>query len=162
MPSTSRIASFLTAGWLSLGVPGAAGAASADEPAVPEAANAPPKIELQRLLTLPDDLEYSVERRGGATRKEWQTRFQEARADRVAAKAALDRAQTELEGVAQKSDNWQIAPPGTTADVSQAPLNYRLRQEINRQRSEVERAEKRLRELEIEGNLAGVPDDWRR
>jgi hypothetical protein len=34
--------------------------------------------------------------------------------------------------------------------------------EIKRNRSEVRRAEQALSDLDVEANLAGVPEDWRR
>ncbi len=137
----------------------AAGPLSAEEPGEPRpAAQQPP--DLERLLRLPNDLDYDVERRGGATRGEWRTRFREGRQELSQARASLERSQRELEGVAVESEAWLLAPPGVT-DSSEAPLSYRLHQEIKRHRAEVERAQTRLRELEIEAELAGVPKDWR-
>ena len=40
-------------------------------------------------------------------------------------------------------------------------MSYKLRQDIRRQREDVGRAERRLRELEVEASLAGVPAEWR-
>ena len=42
-----------------------------------------------------------------------------------------------------------------------APLDFQLRQEIKRHREEIEHLEQQLQELEIEANLAGVPEEWR-
>ena len=53
-----------------------------------------------------------------------------------------------------------LAPPGA-GDVSDAPLDYRLRNKIRQHKAEVDRLEKRLQDLEVEANLAGVPEDWR-
>ena len=53
-----------------------------------------------------------------------------------------------------------LSPDGA-ANPPEAPLDFQLRQELRRHREEVERLEGRLRELEIEANLAGVPEDWR-
>jgi hypothetical protein len=78
-------------------------------------------------------------------------------------RTALRDAEAKLEGVAQSKDPWQVAPPLPGAASSpEAPLDFQLRQELRRHREEVERLEGRLRELEIEANLAGVPEDWRR
>jgi hypothetical protein len=62
-----------------------------------------------------------------------------------------------------------VAPPGlgnvtnnSTSGEDAAPSNYQLSMEIKRQRGEVRRAEQALSDLEVEANLAGVPDDWRR
>jgi hypothetical protein len=51
--------------------------------------------------------------------------------------------------------------PGGGAGASEAPLDYRIRQAINRHRQEIERLERQLRDLEVEANLAMVPEDWR-
>jgi hypothetical protein len=51
--------------------------------------------------------------------------------------------------------------PGMSDAAAEAPLDYRIRQTINHHRQEIERLERRLRELEVEANLAVVPEDWR-
>ncbi len=123
----------------------------------------PPPVGLESLLRLPRSSPppAQLERRGGATRREWKARFEAARADLDDASRALDQAQKELEAIAVDTDNWQMAAPGSQASAdSSAPLNYRLRQEIRRQREQVERADKALKDLTIEANLAGVPQEW--
>ena len=54
-----------------------------------------------------------------------------------------------------------MAAPGAQPTAENSPVSYKLRQEIRRQREEVGRAERRLRELEVEASLAGVPAEWR-
>jgi hypothetical protein len=121
----------------------------------------PAPVELDRLLKLPDSLEIETPRRGGATRNEWRARFAEVRGGLDMARAALESAQAELEALAGDKDNWQMGAPGVQAvDPENSPVSYRLRQEIRRQRDEVERFERRLREFEVEARLAGVPDEW--
>jgi multidrug efflux pump subunit AcrA (membrane-fusion protein) len=104
---------------------------------------------------------YDVEKRGGATQGEWRSRFQKVRTELASERSALERAQLELEKVAGSSDSWKLAPPGVSASNSEAPLDYRLRNEIRQHRAEVDRLEKQLRDLEVEANLAGVPQEWR-
>jgi hypothetical protein len=135
-------------------------AAAAGEPQ----AAAAPDVPLERLLKLPGSVPTpSAEpRRGGKTRAEWQARFQQAQADLDAARKALEDSRKELEEVAP--DNaWSMTAPGLPVDPqpSEKSIDFRLRQEIRRQREEVERAERRQQELEIEANLAEVPEDWR-
>lgn len=143
---------------LALAAPAGTGAEEgSDEPAEP----APRSVELDKLLELPDSLDYRVERRGGLTRTEWQARFHEARSAIEEAETKLARAQEELEGLASETSQWQLAPPGAGAASPEAPLSYRLRQDIRRYKAERERATRRLRDLQIEANLAGVPDSWR-
>jgi hypothetical protein len=43
-----------------------------------------------------------------------------------------------------------------------APLDFRLRQEITRHKEEIERLKSARDSLEVEANLAGVPEDWRK
>jgi hypothetical protein len=131
---------------------------AAAEPAAPRA-----PVDLDRLLRLPDSIQYDMEKKGGLGRGEWRARFREARQDLEGARAALARSQAELEKVADGGQGgaWNFTPPGVNADTSDAPLDYRLRMEIKKQREEVEGAEKRLLDLEVEADLAGVPEDWR-
>jgi hypothetical protein len=128
-----------------------------------EDVEAPPDVSLDQLLHVPHDVDLSTPRRGGATRDEWRARFDAARAERAEAQAALEAAQKELEGIAAESSQWQMTAPGlggAQAATSEKPLSYRLRQEIRRQREEIERADQRLQELRVQANLSGVPEDW--
>jgi hypothetical protein len=160
-----RIGSFLPRAVL-LGVFLLPTAARADGPAV--APTAPPKVTLDQLLKLPDTVEYTSELKGGATPDEWRKRFREARADLEHARAALEQSLAEMHESGD-SGAWKVAPPGlgnvtnnSTSGEDAAPSNYQLSMEIKRQRGEVRRAEQALSDLEVEANLAGVPDDWRR
>jgi hypothetical protein len=142
---------------LALGdVPSAAGAEP--EPK----AQPPPAVELDRLLKLPPTDEVQREQIGSATKSQWRARFASARAEHDAALAGLEAAQKKLGMVAEDSEAWQMAPPGAGAvGASEAPVDYQLRQEVRRQREDLIRSEKNLRELTIEADLAGVPADWR-
>jgi hypothetical protein len=70
-----------------------------------------------------------------------------------------------LDGVAGQggSSQWSVAPPGTTgpSNTSTSPLSFRLRQQLRGDRDSIESAEKAMRELRIEADLAGVPENWR-
>ena len=46
-------------------------------------------------------------------------------------------------------------------NVTDSPVDYQLREEVRRREAEVTRLETELRELEVEANLAGVPEEWR-
>jgi hypothetical protein len=125
---------------------------------------APPVVELDRLLKLPSSLELEPEVRGGATRAEWRARFQTAREDLAKARAALARTQAKLEEVASDSSAWKMGAPGLGGgqqSASQGPLDYAISNEMKRNREELQRSERRLSELEVEANLAGVPESWR-
>jgi hypothetical protein len=132
--------------------------------AEPEAeSTAPPEVDLDRLLQLPASVEIQREQIGNATRTQWRSRFASARAEHEAALAALEASQEKLGAVSETSDAWQMAPPGAgvTAGASEAPMDYQLKQEMRRRREDVSRSERRLRELTIEADLAGVPAEWR-
>jgi hypothetical protein len=120
-------------------------------------------VGLDRLLKLPQGLEYSTEKRGGATRSEWRARFDDARASLAKAQDALKKAQDALSEAAGNSDAWTMAPPGLPADAANGDSGgtFRLREEVKRERAEVQRTQSHLRDLDIEANLAGVPEDWR-
>jgi hypothetical protein len=134
-------------------------AAAEDPPGGP--GGAPPQVDLEKLLELPGDVRYDVEKRGGATQGEWRARFQKVRGELTQERAALERSQLELEKVAGSADSWQLAPPGVNSNRSETPLDFRLRNEIRQHRAEVDRLEKQLRDLDVEANLAGVPEAWR-
>ena len=123
-----------------------------------------PVVELDQLLKLPSSLELEPQVRGGATKAEWRSRFQSAREDLAAARAALARTQEKLEEVAGDSSAWKMGAPGLGGGQpsgSQGPLDYAISTEMKRNREELQRSERRLSELEVEANLAGVPDAWR-
>jgi hypothetical protein len=143
----------------------AASASSQDsDPATPEPSGGDsPRVELDQLLKLPSTLDYSVERRGGLTPGEWRNRFGEIRAALARERKALKIAEEDMERVAGTSDAWLVGPPmpGMSGGGSPAPLDFRIRQAINRHRQEIDRLERQLREVEVEANLAAVPEDWR-
>lgn len=142
-----------------------AGAASAQQPvsAGPPAEEAPSEApaELERLLTLPGSQNYGVDRRGGLSRGEWRARFSEIESALETERKALSDAEGRLDEAAGSASNWQMAPVPGMQPSPDAPLDYQLRVAIRRHKSEIERLERKLRQLEIEANLAGVPPEWR-
>ncbi len=118
------------------------------------------EVELERLLQLPESFDVGGEHRGGASESEWRGRFLKARQDIDATRYALDEAQKQLEILAGDTSGYQVAAPGAT-DPQNSPVSFQLRQEIRRQREELGRAQKRLRELGVQANLADVPEPWR-
>lgn len=116
---------------------------------------------LDRLLTLPDGQSYGVDRKGGLSRGEWRTRFVEIQDALAREHKALSDAEGRLDEAAGNSSNWQMAPVPGMQPSPDAPLDYQLRVEIRRHKSEIDRLERKLKQLEIEANLAGVPPEWR-
>jgi len=125
-------------------------------------AEAPPKsVTLDQLLTLPSALPVQPTEYGGLSRGEWHSRFAKAEADVAAAKADLQASLDKLSDMAGKTSNWKVAAPGVQANPDDnSPVNYGLKQEIRRKREEVARTERKLIDLQVEANLAGVPEDW--
>ncbi|HVH07611.1 MAG TPA: hypothetical protein VNE71_16585 [Myxococcota bacterium] len=119
-----------------------------------------PAVGLDQLLKLPPSVSTGVERRGGMTRGEWRSRFERIEAQLASEKESLAQAQKERDRVANSSDQWLLGAPGMTN--TEAPLDYRLRQEISRHKEEIARLESAHDSLVVEANLAGVPEDWRR
>ena len=120
-------------------------------------------VALDKLLKLPSSIEYDVQTRGGLTPGEWRARFTSLQVELEGQKRTLSDAEKKMAEVASGQEAWQIGPslPGVASSPSEGPLDYSLRQEINRARAEIERIERKLQDLEIEANLAGVPPEWR-
>ena len=143
-------------GLSSLVVPLVAAAAAGEETEPP-----PKSVTLDQLLTLPSALPVESGQRGGLTRAEWSGRFAEAEAEVETAEADLDESLDRLSELVGKTSNWKVGAPGVQANSGDnSPVNYGLRQEIQQNREDVARAERKLRELSVEANLAGVPENW--
>jgi hypothetical protein len=140
--------------------PPAAESAEAQAPAPGDAAPAT-GVALEQLLTLPSDRTYAVERKGGLTRGEWRTRYDEVRGDLQKERSALEETQGKLEDAG--GGQWSVNPiPGAESDTSRSPIDFQLRTQLRKHREEIDRLERKLRQLDIQANLAGVPEEWRR
>lgn len=148
---TSAAAGLLAAVVIGGGIFAAAAAAQ-------DAPSSSPRLD--RLMKLPDSVDYDVERRGGATRTEWRSRFSEAREAAATAKKDLDLAMAKLEKAAAGSDQWRFVPPGGDVTAENQD-NVRLRMDVTKKREALAYADKRLKDLDVEANLASVPADWR-
>jgi hypothetical protein len=131
--------------------------AAQPQPATPSA----PPVAYDALFRLPSGA--APKPTGGAPldRKRWEERFTARHGELDGARSQLAKAQAELETLAHKSESWQMAAPGAQPTAENSPVSYKLRQEIRQYREDVGRAERRLRELEVEASLAGVPPEWR-
>jgi hypothetical protein len=138
-------------------------AIAADEAMAPEAAptQPAPPVAYDALFRLPSDSGSQPARGAAGDRKRWEERFAAVRGDLDGARAQLAKAQADLEALANKSDSWQVAAPGAQPTAENSPVSYKLRQDIRQYREDVGRAERRLRELEVEASIAGVPAEWR-
>ncbi len=118
---------------------------------------------LDSLLTLPRHRTYAIERRGGLTSGEWRAKFARARSNLVEAQVALEDSERRMDDAADRGQ-WRVSPPIPGQDQAapgETSLDFNLRQEIRRHRAEITRLERRLQDLEIEANLAAVPEEWR-
>ena len=133
------------------------------DPQTPAAApsQGEPAVQIDQLLKLPTSYRVDDVRKGGATRVEWRARFDEARMNLAAMEKKLAKVRAEMGEIAGSSSQWQMAPPGADVKNSDNPTNFRLTQELRRGREDVKHAEKKLTDLDIEANLASVPEDWR-
>jgi len=148
-----------------------ASVAQAEEPPVGNASEAPAAapgdaqpatgVALDQLLTLPSNRTYAVERKGGLTRAEWRTRYGEVRGDLQKERAALEETEAKLEEAG--GGQWSVNPiPGAESDTSRSPIDFQIRTQLRKHREEIDRLERKQRQLDIEANLAGVPEEWRR
>jgi hypothetical protein len=121
---------------------------------------------LDDLLRLPSDFtanKASERPVAGASEDEWRRRFSGAEKAIGEARETLIKTKRELDGMAESggANQWSVAPPGASGQQTTSPLSFKLRQELARNRATLEEAEKALRELRIEADLAGVPAAWR-
>lgn len=126
------------------------------------------KPGLDALLQLPTGYgtRSTAETVAGAGETEWRRRFRETTSALSAARAALEQTKRELDRTAGDSGNtqWNVAPPtggGDGQSPGTSPLSFKLRQALRENRLALDAAKRSLRALEIEANLAGVPQDWR-
>jgi hypothetical protein len=117
-------------------------------------------VDIDKLLRLPDGFGAEEDRRTGASPATWRNRFADAREDIEAAKKALAKSEKELESASGGSSTWQVSAPGSDSPQT-SPLSFRLRQDVKEHREEIIRAERRLRALAVEADLASVPPGWR-
>lgn len=121
---------------------------------------------LDDLLKLPSGFMTREAERpvAGASEDEWRRRFSRAEQAIGDAREALAETRRELDGLSGTggASQWSVAPPGASGqDNSTSPLSFKLRQDLVRNREALEAAERALRELKIEADLAGVPAAWR-
>ncbi len=134
--------------------------ALAEDAVVESPPDAVPQVALDDLLSLPSGYQTDVQRRAGATQSEWRARFAESRTKLTQAKQQLARAEEELNQLSETSSGWQVAAPGSR-DPQASPLSLRLRDEVRGQRRTIDVAERELRALDVQADLASVPQEWR-
>lgn len=121
---------------------------------------------IDALLKLPSGyLEPTGRTVAGAGESEWRRRFDRAQRKLDLAMRTLEATKRELDEVAGTggASQWSVAPPGATnsGGAATSPLSFKLRQDLLRQREALDEAERALKALRIEADLAGVPVAWR-
>jgi len=96
--------------------------------------------------------------RGGRDEQEWRDAFGEARDEVAVLEQKVAEAQEKIRKVTGEG-GFNFSPVGAGEAVD--PEVHSLRAELKRDRQSLDSARSRLRDLEVEASLAGVPDAWR-
>jgi hypothetical protein len=129
------------------------------ETAPPPPSQTPPtqKLDLDRLLKprapAPSVGEPTY---GGRDRAGWEEQFKKARHEVTDLEGKVDFTQDRLRQAA--AGDWNYSPAGGEAAD---PEILKLRAQLRRDRQSLEAARQRLRDLQVEASLAGVPEEWR-
>ncbi len=115
-----------------------------------------PSLGLDRLLRPRGTLPPQTLGFGARNRQEWVDAFEQARLEVDVLESRIEVAQEKLRQAS--SGNWSYSPTGGEASD---PEVLRLRAELRRDRQSLETARRRLRDLDVEASLAGVPQSWR-
>ena len=139
------------------------GALSAPAQAEPGAAESQPTVGLGQLLHLPKGYDAKAKQQGPrGTADEWRARYAAADRDIGESQAELQRLQGQLEQQAGKTTSWNLSAPGMSASSpDDVPMNFSLSQQIRIQKEKIEEQRRKRKMLDVEADLAGVPDDWR-
>jgi hypothetical protein len=141
--------------------PDAPDANSSDTPTPSTGPTTPPKpsIGLDRLLQLPTRRPYDQDpRTGGKDRETWVGDFADAREEVRDLEEQIEENSEKLRGLSRS--DWGFSPTGGGPPTD--PEVLAVRAQLKRDRESLETARRRLRDLEIEASLAGVPADWTR
>jgi len=135
----------------------------ADASAPPDSAPAaepakPTPTALDRLLRVPSVDAPQSELHGGRSRRTWVESFSKAEAEVAELEQRISETQAALR--ARTAGDWAYTPQGASAPSD--PDVLKLRADLRRDRQSLEAARTRLRDLEVEASLAGVPEGWRR
>jgi len=96
--------------------------------------------------------------RADRDREGWQKAFAEVRAEIRDIEARLDKSREKVGAVSRSEYQYSPIGGGEQAD----PEVLKLRAAIRRDRKALDEAQTRLRELQVEASLAGVPEEWTR
>jgi hypothetical protein len=120
---------------------------------------APPKsLDLERLLQ-PGAVRTQPTGKimGGRDQKAWREEFRRAREEVSDLEGKVETGQKNLRSAA--ANEWNYTPAGGEATD---PEVLKLRAQLRRDRQSLEASRQRLRDLDVEASLAGVPEEWRK
>lgn len=158
---TARVALLLL-----VAAPWIVGTAAAQEEAAPEPGAQPsgdapsagaPSLGIDALLRPRMPVSASRELRGGRDRRSWLEAFAAARGEVAEYEETV--AETQAAIRAASRGDWGYTPAG--GGVPSDPEVQKLSARLKRDRQSLEAARQRLRDLEVEASLLGVPDEWR-
>lgn len=136
----------------------ALGADAPPPPQAPAPAAKPAPPALDRLLRVPSVDAPQSELRGGRSRRAWFDAFGKSEAEVSELEHRIAETQQELR--TRSAGDWSYTPQGASTPTD--PDVLKLRADLRRDRQSLEAARARLRDLEVEASLAGVPEEWRR
>ncbi len=126
------------------------------ESAEPTPGLSSPSLNLERLLRPPRIASPPPERPGGKDREEWTVEFSRLRTEIADLEQQIASARDRIREVAPH--DWSFTPTG--GGMPSDPEVLRLRAQLRRDRQSLEAARQRLRDLDVEASLAGVPEGW--
>jgi hypothetical protein len=128
----------------------------APAPSAPPPARSP-ELGLERLLNPRANTPAAPrgDAPGGKDREAWEREFLKARSEVAELRARVEATQSEMRDAA--GAGWSYSPGGGQAEN---PEMLKRKAQLKRDRQSLDAAEQRLRDLEVEASLAGVPQEW--
>ncbi len=150
--------SFPSAAWSQTATPSTEAPGPEDVGPAPKPQPPSKPLDLDRLLRPPGGaIAPPVEQTyGGRDRGAWQDEFVRARAEVADLEGKVENLQSRLREAT--GGDWNYAPAG--GEISD-PEVLKLRAQLRRDRQSLEASRQRLRDLQVEASLAGVPEEWR-
>ncbi len=133
-------------------------AAERGESAQPTHGLSSPSLNLERLLRPPRIAGPPLESPGGKEREAWTAEFSRLRTEIADLEQQIASARDRIREVTPH--DWSFTPTG--GGMPSDPEVLRLRAQLRRDRQSLEAARQRLRDLDVEASLAGVPEAWTR
>ena len=133
-------------------------AKEADPAPAPSPGGAPAKsLDLDRLLHPPTvNMQPTGKTYGGHDQRGWREEFRKARQEVSDLEGKIEAGQQRLRNAS--GGDWNYSPAG--GEITD-PEVLKLRAQLRRDRQSLEASRQRLRDLDVEASLAGVPPDWR-